>query len=66
MGDLVLLVDVGNTLIDNDAVKRDLAARIEGLLGGVGAELFWSAYGPVRSEQDVPLAASRARRTCPG
>lgn len=52
MNDLVALVDVDNTLIDNDSVKADLAARVEGLLGP-SATLFWSAYEEVRRERDV-------------
>lgn len=52
MNDLVSLVDVDNTLIDNDSVKADLAASVEGLLGP-SATLFWSKYEEVRRERDV-------------
>lgn len=52
-GGLVFLVDVDNTLIDNDAVKADLAARVEGALGPGDAARFWSAYEEVRRERDV-------------
>lgn len=47
------LVDVDNTLIDNDAVKADLSARIERLLDPDGAARFWSTYEDVRRERDV-------------
>lgn len=53
MDALVFLVDVDNTLIDNDAVKADLAARVEGLLGQSDAARFWSTYEEVRRERDV-------------
>jgi FMN phosphatase YigB (HAD superfamily) len=53
MNDLVFLVDVDNTLIDNDAVKADLAARVEGLVGPGDAARFWSTYEEVRRERDV-------------
>lgn len=53
MNDLVFLVDVDNTLIDNDTVKADLAARVEGLLGPSDAIRFWSTYEEVRRERDV-------------
>lgn len=49
----VFLVDVDNTLIDNDAVKADLAVRVEELLGQSEAARFWSAYEEVRRERDV-------------
>ena len=47
------LVDVDNTLIDNDAVKADLAAHVTELLGPEHAALFWSTYEDVRREFDV-------------
>lgn len=51
--DLAFLVDVDNTLIDNDAVKADLAARVDAVLGADDAARFWSAYEDVRRERDV-------------
>lgn len=53
MEDLVFLVDVDNTLIDNDAVKADLATRVERVLGADDATLFWSTYEEIRRERDV-------------
>ncbi len=50
---LAFLVDADNTLIDNDAVKADLAARVTALLGPVDAARFWTAYEDVRAERDV-------------
>ncbi len=53
MSDLAFLVDVDNTLIDNDAVKAHLAAQVDELLGSTNAALFWSAYERIRHERDV-------------
>lgn len=53
MTDLAFLVDVDNTLIDNDAAKADLAAQVSGLLGPADAAVFWSAYEEVRGEREV-------------
>lgn len=53
MDDLAFLVDVDNTLIDNDAVKADLATRVGELLGPGNAGLFWSTYEEIRRERDV-------------
>ena len=50
---LAFLVDVDNTLIDNDAVKADLTTRIARLLGPSEAGLFWSAYEEIRREREV-------------
>ena len=69
---IVFLLDVDNTLINNDAVKADLSARIEGLLGQSEAVRFWSTHDEVRRERDnvdfprtlerfsAPLADKRA------
>jgi beta-phosphoglucomutase-like phosphatase (HAD superfamily) len=53
MTELAFLVDVDNTLIDNDAVKADLAARVTELLGPEHAALFWSTYEEIRREREV-------------
>lgn len=63
-GRLGTLIDVDNTLIDNDAVKADLRDRIAALVGPAGAESFWDAYERVRRERDVvdfPLTLGRFR-----
>jgi len=49
---IAFLFDVDNTLLDNDRVRRDLSAAID---GGVGAERgtwFWELYEEIRRECD--------------
>jgi FMN phosphatase YigB (HAD superfamily) len=60
--DVVFLLDVDNTLIDNDAVKVDMAAQLKALLGDELAEQFWDEYEEVRrltSVVDLPLTFER-------
>jgi FMN phosphatase YigB (HAD superfamily) len=49
---LAFLLDVDNTLLDNDAVKADLAIRIEELMGEAHATSFWAVYEDVRRAYD--------------
>lgn len=49
---LVFLLDVDNTLRDNDRVKVDLSERIRQLLGAGTASAFWSIYEAVRRDGD--------------
>ena len=49
---LAFLVDVDNTLLDNDAVKADLALRLEQLMGPEHAASFWTVYEDVRRAYD--------------
>jgi FMN phosphatase YigB (HAD superfamily) len=49
---LAFLIDVDNTLLDNDAVKADLADRLEQLMGAEHAESFWAVYEDVRRASD--------------
>jgi len=59
---LVFLLDVDNTLLDNDRLKRDIDVHLRTLLGDEGAEGFWATYEQVRHEQDVvdyPLTVKR-------
>ena len=59
---LGFLLDVDNTLLDNDALKDYLAQQLQGALGEPGAERFWQLYETVRKERDVvdlPLTAQR-------
>jgi FMN phosphatase YigB (HAD superfamily) len=51
-GDLVFLLDVDNTLLDNDRLKSDLNTTLVGVLGEQGAEHFWQLYEDVRHERD--------------
>src|SRR5436309_15375357 len=59
---LSFLLDVDNTLLDNDALKELLAAQLRQALGAGGAARFWALYEDVRHECDVvdlPLTAQR-------
>ena len=59
---LSFLLDVDNTLLDNDALKELLAAQLRQALGAPGAARFWVLYEDVRHERDVvdlPLTAQR-------
>jgi hypothetical protein len=49
----VFLLDVDNTLLDNDRSKADMQAALLNLLGDDGAERFWQLYEQVREELDV-------------
>ncbi|MDQ6693361.1 MAG: HAD family hydrolase [Chloroflexota bacterium] len=50
---LVFLLDVDNTLIDNDRAKRDMQGQLLQLLGKEGSDRFWALYEEVRKELDV-------------
>ena len=52
MAPLVFLVDMDNTLIDNDALKRDLQETIVRLLGREHGDRFWAIYELMRQEHD--------------
>jgi haloacid dehalogenase-like hydrolase len=57
------LVDVDNTLIDNDAAKVEIGRRLVDLLEREGAERFWATYEAIRAERgvvDIPHAVARA------
>lgn len=53
MRDLVFLIDLDNTILDNDKVKSDLQARMLEILGPPLAARFWELYEMVRKELDV-------------
>jgi FMN phosphatase YigB (HAD superfamily) len=60
--DLVFMLDVDNTLLDNDEAKQDMAAALERILGPTEAARFWDLYELVREETDVvdfPLTLER-------
>ncbi len=64
MPTLVFLIDVDNTLIDNDSVKKDLDAHLQVDLGPTLAARFWDLYEQVRQEEgvvDIPTALRRLR-----
>ena len=59
---LVFLVDIDNTLLDNDRVKAGMESRIRQLAGKSGADDFWMVYEEVRKELDyVDLPMTLAR-----
>src|SRR4051812_23665211 len=49
----VFLLDVDNTLLDNDRAKADIQAALLKLLGERGAARFWELYEQVRKELGV-------------
>ena len=53
MRDLVFLIDLDNTILDNDKVKADLQARMLEILGPPLAARFWELYEVVRKEVDI-------------
>lgn len=64
MSTLAFLIDVDNTLIANDDVKRDYDAHLQVEMGPALTERFWDIYEQVRKECDVvniPLALQRLR-----
>ena len=59
---LTFLLDVDNTLLDNDAAKRELDARIADLLGPEQTARFWELYEAVRRDEgmvNIPLTLAR-------
>jgi FMN phosphatase YigB (HAD superfamily) len=68
MPELAFLLDVDNTLIDNDRVKVDLRQDIDSLVGPERGRLFWDLYEEVRDEVDyvdLPRTLERFSRACP-
>ncbi|HEV8468027.1 MAG TPA: HAD family hydrolase [Candidatus Limnocylindria bacterium] len=64
----VFLIDVDNTLIDNDRAKQDLEREIQRLVGPDRAAAFWSIYEAAREESgvvDFPETLERFRRAFP-
>jgi FMN phosphatase YigB (HAD superfamily) len=51
--DLVFLIDLDNTILDNDSVKKDIEARMLAILGPDLAARFWELYEQVRKDLDV-------------
>jgi FMN phosphatase YigB (HAD superfamily) len=68
MPTLVFLLDVDNTLINNDQVKDDFNAHLEVELGPKLTERFWDIYEQARKERgvvDIPLSLRRLREETP-
>ncbi len=64
MPTLVFLIDVDNTLLDNDYVKNDLDAHIRVEMGDILTARFWDLYEQARQESgvvNIPLALLRLR-----
>ncbi len=69
MRKLVFMIDVDNTVLDNDGVKADMKARLLQILGPDRAVRFWELYEVVREETDVVdfiETVRRLRGECPG
>ncbi|HEV2527449.1 MAG TPA: HAD family hydrolase [Thermomicrobiales bacterium] len=65
---IAFLVDVDNTLIDNDAAKLAIDQRMRAAVGADETERFWLAYESVRREEgrvSVPLALVEYLDTLP-
>jgi FMN phosphatase YigB (HAD superfamily) len=48
--DVVFLLDVDNTLLDNDAVEQDLRRHVEEAFGAECQERYWRIFENLRSE----------------
>ncbi len=67
--DLVVLLDVDNTLLDNDLLRVRLNAALKRTLGADDAALFWHVYEQTREEIDVvdlPETIERFGHQCQG
>ena len=53
MRQLVFLIDLDNTLLDNDSVKEGMKATLLDILGPPLADEFWQLYEEVRDDLDV-------------
>jgi FMN phosphatase YigB (HAD superfamily) len=65
---LVFLIDLDNTILDNDGVKTDMEERMLRILGPDRAKRFWELYEEVRKETDVVdfvETMRRLREECP-
>lgn len=68
MPTLVFLIDVDNTLIDNDFVKSDLDEHIRVEMGETVTDRFWELYEKAREESgvvNIPLALKWLREQTP-
>ena len=53
MQSLVFMIDLDNTLLDNDGVKTDIKARMREILGPRMDARFWELYEIVRKDLEV-------------
>jgi FMN phosphatase YigB (HAD superfamily) len=49
---LVFLIDLDNTILNNDGVKKDIEAKMLEILGARLSERFWHYYEAVRKDLD--------------
>jgi FMN phosphatase YigB (HAD superfamily) len=49
-GEVVFLLDVDNTLLDNDRFAADLGARLEQGFGAAGRDRYWALYAKQRDQ----------------
>jgi len=64
MPTLVFLLDVDNTLLDNDNVKKDFDAHLQVELGPTLTERFWDLYERIRLKEgvvDIPQTLKELR-----
>lgn len=59
---LAFLIDLDNTILDNDGVKADIERRMLEILGPDTAARFWELYEVVREETDVIDFPEQMRR----
>lgn len=65
---LAFLLDVDNTLLANDEVKKELDRRLQETIGHDLTRRFWEIYEQVRHEQgviDIPLSLTHLRQEVP-
>lgn len=48
--DVVFLLDVDNTLLDNDRIEADIGNRFEREFGSVGRQRYWEIFETLRGE----------------
>lgn len=53
MQNLVFMVDLDNTILNNDGVKEDMKSRLLEILGERLSKRFWELYEAVRKDTDV-------------
>jgi FMN phosphatase YigB (HAD superfamily) len=61
---IVFLIDVDNTLLNNDEAKKELDSALRAEIGEELANRFWQIYEQVRKEKgvvDIPLSLAHLR-----
>ena len=61
MQNLVFMIDLDNTILDNDGVKKDIEAKMLEILGERLAARFWFYYEAVRKDIEIGRASCRER-----